>query len=146
MPGAADILDRGRESYGRHAWTDAVAALSAADEASPLEPDDLVLLATAAYLIGRDDESTGLLERAHHDYLGRDAIEPAARCAFWLAFFLLGGAQFERGGGWVARGRRLLDADGRECVEQGYLLFAAGMMAIFDGDLAGAYTAFAAAG
>src|SRR5512132_584591 len=50
MPAAADILDRGRESYGRHAWADAVAALSAADEASPLEPDDLVLLATAAYL------------------------------------------------------------------------------------------------
>ncbi|HEX6695497.1 MAG TPA: hypothetical protein VF080_01840, partial [Solirubrobacteraceae bacterium] len=67
MPAAADILDRGRESYGRHAWGDAVAALSAADAASPLEPDDLVLLATAAYLIGRDDESTGLLERAHHD-------------------------------------------------------------------------------
>jgi hypothetical protein len=53
MPAAADILDRGRESYGRHAWADAVAALSAADEASPLEPDDLVLLATAAYLIVR---------------------------------------------------------------------------------------------
>ena len=30
-----------------------------------------------------------LLERAHHDYLGRGAVRPAARCAFWLAFFLL---------------------------------------------------------
>jgi DNA-binding NarL/FixJ family response regulator len=146
MPAAADSLDRGRASYGRHDWADAVAALAAADQASPLEPDDLVLLALATYLIGRDDECTGLLERAHHDYLARAAVEPAARCAFWLAFFLLGGGQFERGSGWVARGRRLLDADRRECVEQGYLLFAAGMMAIFQGDLAGAYATFAAAG
>ena len=52
MPAAADTLDRGRESYGRHAWADAVAALSAADAASRLEPDDLVRLATATYLIG----------------------------------------------------------------------------------------------
>src|SRR4029078_12582934 len=59
---------------------------------------------------------------------------------------LLGGAQFERGSGWVARGRRLLEADGRECVEQGYLLFAAGVMAIFQRQLAEAYATFAAAG
>ena len=105
MPAAADTLDRGRESYGRHAWADAVAALSAADAASALEPDDLVRLATATYLIGHDDESTALFERAHHAYLDRGDVEAAARCAFWLAFFLLGGGQVERGGGWVARGR-----------------------------------------
>jgi DNA-binding CsgD family transcriptional regulator/tetratricopeptide (TPR) repeat protein len=146
MPAAADTLERGRESYRRHAWADAVAALSAADSVSALEPADLILLATATYLIGHDDESIALFERAHHEYLRRDEVQPAARCAFWLAFFLLGGGQVERGGGWVARGRRLLDGDGRECVEQGYLLFAAGMMAIFQGDLSGAYSTFGAAG
>ena len=52
MPAAADILDRGRESYGRHAWADAFASLSAADEAMRLDAADLVLLATAAYLVG----------------------------------------------------------------------------------------------
>jgi tetratricopeptide (TPR) repeat protein len=142
MPAAADSLDRGRESYGRYAWADAFAALSAADAATPLDAEDLVLLATASYLIGRDDDSIGLLERAHHEFLGRGDVEPAARCAFWLAFLLLNGGEAERGGGWVARGRRLLDADGRDCAEQGYLLFAVGMMAIFKGDLAGAYATF----
>src|SRR5512133_1583906 len=146
MPAAADTLERGRESYRRHAWADAVAALSAADSVSALEPADLILLGTATYLIGHDDESIALFERAHHEYLGRDDVQPAVRCAFWLAFFLLGGGQVERGGGWVARGRRLLDGDGRECVEQGYLLFAAGMLAIFQGDLSGAYSTFGAAG
>ena len=142
MPAAADTLDRGRESYGRHAWADAVAALSAADAASALEPDDLVRLATATYLIGHDDESTALFERAHHAYLDRGDVEAAARCAFWLAFFLLGGGQGERGGGWVARGRRLLEADGRDCVEQGYVLVVVAMMAIFGGDLATAHATF----
>jgi DNA-binding NarL/FixJ family response regulator len=142
MSAAADTLERGRESYGRHAWADTVAALSAADRASALEPEDLVLLATATYLIGHDDESTALFERAHHEYLGRDDVQPAVRCAFWLAFFLLGGGQVERGGGWVARGRRLLEADGRDCVEQGYVLFMGGMASIFGGDVAAAHATF----
>jgi DNA-binding NarL/FixJ family response regulator len=142
MSAAADTLERGRESYGRHAWADAVAALSAADRASALEPEDLVLLATATYLIGHDDESTALFERAHHEYLGREDVQPAVRCAFWLAFFLLGGGQVERGGGWVARGRRLLEADGRDCVEQGYVLFIGGMASIFGGDVATAHATF----
>jgi DNA-binding CsgD family transcriptional regulator len=142
MSAAADTRERGRESYGRYAWADAVAALSAADRASVLEPEDLMLLATATYLIGHDDDSTALFERAHHEYLGRDDVQSAVRCAFWLAFFLLGGGEVERGGGWVARGRRLLEADGRECVEQGYVLFIGGMMSIFAGDVAAAHATF----
>jgi DNA-binding NarL/FixJ family response regulator len=146
MPAAADILERGRESFGQQAWADAFAALSAADATSPLDPDDLVRLATAAYLVGRDDESTDLFERAHHEFLSRGDVEPAARAAFWLAFLLLGGGQVERGSGWMARVRRLLDEHGHGCVEQGYLLFAIGMRSIFQGDLTMAYAEFTQAG
>ena len=52
----ADALDRGRGSFGRHAWADAFTLLSAADRESPLEAEDLERLATAAYLTGRDDD------------------------------------------------------------------------------------------
>jgi ATP/maltotriose-dependent transcriptional regulator MalT len=142
MPAAADILDRGRRSFGRYAWGDAYAALSAADEREPLEPDDLVLLSIAGYLAGHDDDSLGVLERAHHGYLARAAVPPAVRCAFWLAFALLGMGQLERGGGWVARGRRLLDAEGGDHVEHGYLFFATGMTSIFAGDVAAALATF----
>ena len=114
-------------------------------QATSLQPDDLVLLAMAAYLIGHDDECTAVLERAHHEYLDRGEVQAGVRCAFWLAFFLLGGGQSERGGGWIARGRRLLEADGRECVEQGYLLFAAGMTSIVRRRPPAAHDAFAAA-
>ena len=106
MPAAADTLDRGRESYGRHAWADAVrrrcpprTRRRALDARRPGAPRH------RAYLIGHDDESIALFERAHHAYLDRGDVEAAARCAFWLAFFLFGGGQLERGGGWVARGR-----------------------------------------
>jgi predicted oxidoreductase len=53
----SDALDRARESYGRLAWSDAYAQFAAADQESSLEPADLELLATAAYLLGRDDDS-----------------------------------------------------------------------------------------
>ena len=119
---AADALDRGRESFGRRAWGDAYAQLSAADRESPLEPEDLERLATAAYLVGRDDDSADVWTRAHHACLRRGSVERAARCAFWLAFGLLLKGELARGGGWLARARRLLDDGQQDCVEQGYLL------------------------
>jgi hypothetical protein len=45
---AAEARTRGRESFGRRAWADAFAELSAADRESALEPEDLERLATAA--------------------------------------------------------------------------------------------------
>ena len=53
----ASALDRGRASHDRHAWAAAYALLAEADQAAPLAAEDLERLATAAYLIGRDDES-----------------------------------------------------------------------------------------
>ena len=67
-----------------------------------------------------------LWARAHHEFLRRGDAERAARCAFWLAFSLLNQGELARGGGWLARARRLLDDGRRDCVEQGYLLVAGG--------------------
>ena len=53
-------------------------------------------------------------------------MERAARCAFWLAFGLLDRGELARGGGWLARARRLLDDGQHDCVEQGYLLVPGG--------------------
>ena len=75
----------------------------------------------------------------------RGDAERAARCAFWLAFGLLGAGDFARGGGWLARARRLLDDGRRDCVEQGYLLFPVGLSAILEGDVDTAYATFAQA-
>jgi hypothetical protein len=91
VPGmaGADALDQGRRSFARQAWADAYAQLSAAAGQAPLEPEDLERLATAAYLIGRDDDAADVGARAHHEFLSRGEVERAVRCAFWLAYGFL---------------------------------------------------------
>jgi hypothetical protein len=53
VAGIGDQFERGRESYANSAWADAYNSLSRADQASPLEGDDLEQLATSAYMVGR---------------------------------------------------------------------------------------------
>ena len=56
-------LGRARNAFERKAWAESYRLFEAADREAPLEPEDLERLATAAYLIGRDDESEAF-ERA----------------------------------------------------------------------------------
>jgi DNA-binding CsgD family transcriptional regulator len=144
VPGmaGADALDQGRRSFARQAWGDAYAQLSAADRQAPLEPEDLERLATAAYLMGRDDDGADVGARAHHEFLRRGEVERAVRCAFWLAFGFLERGDQARGGGWMARARRLLDDGQLDCVEQGYLLLPGALQALVEGDPATAATGF----
>ena len=58
-----DHLRKGRETYARREWHDAYHVFLCADEATPLEADDLERLATAAYLIGRELEFQRVIER-----------------------------------------------------------------------------------
>jgi tetratricopeptide (TPR) repeat protein len=138
----ADTLDRGRASLERQAWADAFDKLSAADRETPLAPEDLELLAKAAYLVGRDADRDEVLARAHREWLRLGGAERATRCAFWLAFGLLNRGELARGGGWLARARRLLDDGQLDCVEQGYLLIPLALQRFAEGDTAAAYATF----
>jgi DNA-binding CsgD family transcriptional regulator/tetratricopeptide (TPR) repeat protein len=138
----ADVLVQGRSAFAAHAWADAYERLSAADRQAPLEPGDLERLATAAYLVGRDDESAELWARAHHELLGRGETGRAARCAFWLAFGLLNRGESARGGGWVARARRVLADSPEDRAEHGYLRWLAAFQSILDGEDAAALAGF----
>ena len=60
MP-AVEALEQGRAYSAQSAWRAAHAALTSADADEPLGAADLELLATSAYMLGRDDE---YLERA----------------------------------------------------------------------------------
>ena len=138
----ADALDQGRRSFDGQAWADAYAQLSAADGQAPLGPEDLERLATAAYLVGRNDDGAAAGARAHQEFLSRGEVERAVRCAFWLAFAFLEQGDQARGGGWLARARRLLDDGQLDCVEQGYLLFPGALQALAEGDAAAAGAGF----
>ena len=57
----APELARGRAAYAAGNWSDAFALLWAAD--------DLELVATAVYMLGREDDHVRGLERAYHAHL-----------------------------------------------------------------------------
>src|SRR5262245_5007466 len=103
------FVERGRRAYARRAWRDAYDLLSQADRAHALLPVDLERLATAAFLIGREEEFDRALQRAHGAY--RDAGEGrrAARCAFWIGLRLLLRGKTGAATGWLARGQRMLE-------------------------------------
>lgn len=110
----------GRAAFERQAWAAAHELLSGTDQ--DLDAADLERLATTACLTGSDDESDEMWVRAHHEYLIAGEPTAAARCAFWLGIRLLLRGEGAQGSGWFARGRRLIDECGLDCVEQGYLL------------------------
>ena len=139
MSGDTEARARGRECFGRRAWGDAFAELSAADQGAPLDPPDIERLAMAAYLVGRDEDSVAAWERAHHALLSRGDVVRAARCAGWLVFVFLNGGEFARAGGWLARARRLIDDVGHDCAEQGHLLVPVAFQRAFEGDWPNAY-------
>jgi hypothetical protein len=137
-----DATNRGRASFGEGAWGEAYALLSATDAEAGLDLEDLERLGAAAYLVGRDEEAVDVWGRAHRQGLRVGDIRRAAGCAFWSAFVLLNKGELARGGGWVHRGQRLLDDSDVDCVEQGYLRYAASVRLLFEGDLAAAAAGF----
>jgi DNA-binding NarL/FixJ family response regulator len=137
-----DMVARGREAFGRQAWGEAYALLSAADHAAPLGLDDLERLALAAALIGKDADSVAAGARAHHESLRQGDGARAARCAFWVGFNHLGRGDVAQGLGWLARAARVLDDRQLDCAERGYLLVPVAIRATDEGDYAAAYSTF----
>jgi len=138
-------LQRGREAFDRHRWTDAYAAFDAVDREQPLGAEDLELLSVSSYLTGQSAERTnGLLTRTHHAYLERGERARAAQAAFWLAFSLIHAGERAQAAGWTARAQRLLDESQIDCVERGYVLIPQALQKIAS-DVTAAAALFAAA-
>jgi DNA-binding CsgD family transcriptional regulator len=131
-------LEHGRESFAKKAWSDAFESLSRADEEAPLGADDLVLLAESAFLLGRDSEFFGILERAHYAYLDTEEPLRAVRCAFWIGMNLALRGEMGPAGGWLGRAQRLLEREEVDSVERGYMLLPASFQREGAGDFAGA--------
>jgi DNA-binding CsgD family transcriptional regulator len=145
MVDATGELERGREAYARRAWLDAYTALSQADRATPLQVEDLELLATSASMVGRMDEYLALLERAHLAHLEAGDHLAAARHAGWIGMTLAVRGEIGPAGGWFARCERLVEREERDCVERGWLLLPVAFRLEFSGDHDGAHEAAAAA-
>ena len=132
-------LARGRKSYASRRWTEAYESLVEADQGAALQAGDLELLATAAYMLGRDDAYVGALERAHHAYLDAGTPLCAVRCAFWLGVNFAHRGEMGPATGWLGRAQRLLEREEDDCVERGYLLAAGVLRHSAAGDWDAAY-------
>ena len=134
-----DEVERARDAQRAGAWNDAYDVLSAIDLRDPLGANELELLATSAYLIGRDEECFAALERAHQAFLHAGERTRAARCGFWLGLFLLLRGELGRATAWLGRAQRLADEQAQECVEHGYLLIPAAEQQLAAGDWTAAH-------
>jgi tetratricopeptide (TPR) repeat protein len=83
--------------------------------------DDVERLAWSAALTGRDEAALEAFERLHQLRLDAGENSRAARAAFWLALRASTLGQTARASGWLARAERLVDPDGQNSVECGYL-------------------------
>jgi DNA-binding CsgD family transcriptional regulator len=141
----ARLLERGRVCFERHEWNDAFQALSLADASTPLGADDLQRLASSAGLTARDEEMLPAQERLYHAHLEAGESLAAARAALWLGFRLFARGEAGQAGGWLGRAQRLVEGEGRDCAEQGYLLLPASQRLLNLGEFDQAHDAAARA-
>jgi DNA-binding CsgD family transcriptional regulator len=136
---------RAHDAFNRRTWAEAYRLLSELGRDEPLASDDLERLASAAYLIGNDEEAEAAWARAHHGYLDRGDADGAARSASWLAFGLLQRGARAPAAGWLARAARILDEARLDSVVRGYLLVPAAIQRIVHGDAASGHAIFSEA-
>lgn len=137
-----ELLEQARSDFERRIWGEAYARFSAADGQQPLVAEDLERLAVAAQLVGDDDVSAVMWERAHLQLLQRGDVAWAVRCAFWLALGLVNRGEMARGGGWLGRAQRLIQDHELDCAEHGFLLVPAALGTLEGGDPSQAHSIF----
>jgi class 3 adenylate cyclase len=117
---AEDSVSAAREALGRHAWREAFDLLSEADRSRPLGPEDLEVLAEAAWWVGQGDATIHARERAFASYRDEGNQARAAFMAIKLAVDYSHRLEAAVSQGWLSRAQRLLQ-DLPESVEHGYL-------------------------
>ncbi len=129
-----DGLEAGRQAIRRRAWPEAYEHISAANAEAALEPEDLELLAKAAWWTGRPNESIEARERAYAGYVERGDRPRAAFCALTLRRQHATRNAGSIAKGWLARAERLLEGE-PESVSTAYLEIARAAGSWSAGDL-----------
>jgi DNA-binding NarL/FixJ family response regulator len=138
----AGSLESGREAVARQAWGDAYRDLFTADAEARLELDDLERLALTAHMVGRTDEAARAWERAFHAAIDGGQPARAVRDAFHIIMGLGQRGEFAQAGAWHARATGVLDEEGLDLVERGYLLIPEALLSLQNGDAATAFGLF----
>lgn len=114
---------RARSIVHGGAWETAYREMAGQDQSGRLAGGDaLEAFAQAAYMSGHEDAYIDLMSRAFDAFLGNGKPLRAARAAFWIGLTLMFRTDHGRGGGWLARAAHLIDAQGGDCLEAGYIM------------------------
>jgi tetratricopeptide (TPR) repeat protein len=145
----SDPLEGVRRAAADLRWLDVFETLSACDRGAGLVAEDLELLATAAFLLGRGQECRQARLRAYQLYLHKGEVRRAARCAARIGLEQLGTGEVAEAAGclpvsvsacsaWAARAAALVE-DEVEGPEHGFVLVpVAYERLVMAGDAAGA--------
>lgn len=134
-PSPDQSIEQGRAAYEARRWREALEALRAADVATGLGPEDLELLATCSFMVGKVPEMLAAQERAYSGYLESGKQLPAARLALWVASNFASRGKLTEASGWVQRGSRILEPISEPSVEHGYLLLPKALRHVLAGEL-----------
>jgi class 3 adenylate cyclase len=129
-------IDVARKAVERRAWDDAVAAFHELDEETPLSPQDLELLADAAWWSGNPDETVEVLERAFAAYVDQGSRIDAAGVAVLLAYLAARRNAGSIVAGWAAHAQRLLDGEPESPVHARLKVLEMIKVVLVDGDFA----------
>ena len=127
-------MQAAQDAFARHSWLEVYTLLT--DAGDGLDADQLEMLAVAANLIGRDEDSIRAWERAHLDHLRAGQRDRAAESACWAALILLLRGEMAQAGGWMTRAERIVEELGTEVpvAARGMLLIPAALAALHGGD------------
>jgi class 3 adenylate cyclase len=127
-------LEAGRAAVGKHEWREGFDLLTEADKTGDLGPDDLKLLAEAAWWSGRLEDCIAARQRAFSGYLEGERPRAAAMMALALVDDYLAKRAGSIAEGWFNRAEGLLESE-PEGVEHGHLVAGRARGALMRGDL-----------
>ncbi|MGW8952027.1 helix-turn-helix transcriptional regulator [Streptomyces sp. NPDC055709] len=111
--------DRARDAAAREAWAEAYDAFHALGPEG-LDPDDLSVLADAAWWTSRTEESVAARMKAYTGFAAAGEARKAGYSAWMLHYEFQLAGRAAASAGWLRRARHHL-GDQPECVEQCYL-------------------------
>lgn len=128
-------------------WTGYVDTLVTRDADGGLGLVELERLGTAAYLCGQEDLCEDAWTRSHRLSVEQNDWSRAARTAFWIWYVKANCGQMAVGGGWLARGQRILEEHDSEKAlpEQGWFHIPTGLRLQHSGEFASAKVEFESA-
>lgn len=118
--GAVETLEAGREAISRHAWTEALEALTEAEKSGPLAPDDLMMLGDAYWWTAQPDEAVAAFERAFQAFMDEERRSEAAVAGALLGYMAMRRLAMSVAHAWVTRVTKLLEGQ-PESVGHGWL-------------------------